>query len=90
MGIFVFYELLRSTASEIATPACALVRKDAFSCHSEAVTDVTAVGIFVFDELLRSTTPEIATPACALVRNDKERRVRRWFAMTLFLVIPRQ
>ena len=43
-----------------------------FSCHSEAVTDVTAVGIFAFDELPRSTTPEIATPVCALVRNDEK------------------
>ena len=75
---------------------CALVRNDPFSCHSEAVTDVTAVGIFAFDELPRSTTPEIATPACALVRNDekggvgaalvrndeKGGQVRHWFTMT--------
>ena len=61
-----------------------------FSCHSEAVTDVTAVGIFAFDKLLRSTTSEIATPACALVRNDEKRGRCGAGRNDPFLVIPRQ
>ena len=81
-------------ASEIATPACALVRNDegrqsarwfAFDAlirHSEAVTDVTAVGIFVVPADTFLCVQDCHTSAAALVRNDEGRQSADWFAMT--------